>query len=216
MNLDNAILEINSKLIIKNYQLIRKFTKSSYVGATIKADAYGLGADKIFKLLYKNGCNHFFVASLQEALSIRKKYFTSNLYVLNGLENNNLKIFYDNNIIPILVSEKEIDKYSKSKYNNLNYKIGIHIDTGINRLGIDLKDLKLSITKRINAYILISHLASAEEFNNSYNKKQNNKFKSIFNMFKSVKFKSLANSAGIINNTDFHYNILRPGISLYG
>ena len=73
MNLDNAILEINSKLIIKNYQSISKYTKNSLVGATIKADGYGLGGKKIFKLLYNEGCRHFFVASLQEALSIRKK-----------------------------------------------------------------------------------------------------------------------------------------------
>ena len=62
----NAILEINSKNLIKNYKTISKYTKKSLTGAVIKANAYGLGDKKIYDTLYKNGCRHFFLATLQE------------------------------------------------------------------------------------------------------------------------------------------------------
>ena len=211
----NVILEINKKKIIQNYKLLSKLADNA-VGATIKANAYGLGDLEIFKILYKNGCRHFFVASLNEAISIRKKYKVANLYVLNGLENNNLNIFNDKNIIPIINSKEELIKFSKSKFFNTNFKLGIQIETGLNRLGISLNDLPLKIIKKINVYILLSHFSSSEELKNRYNNFQNDNFKSFFNLFKSIRYKSLCNSAGIINNNKYHYDILRPGISLYG
>ena len=212
----NAILQINTKNLIKNFKSIKKIAKTSICGATIKANAYGLGDKKIYDTLYKNGCRHFFLATLQEALSIRNYSKKSYLYVLNGLESNNLDIFYKFNIIPILVSKEEINLFLKSKYLYKKFKIGIQIETGLNRLGVNIDDLKINLIKKIDTLILISHLASAEEFNNKFSNKQNMKFKTIFNNFKSIKYKSLSNSAGLVNNSFFHYDILRPGIALYG
>ena len=100
----NAILEINSKNLINNYKTISKYSKKSLTGAVIKANAYGLGDIKIYKALYKAGCRNFFLATLDEAIGIRKKYLSSNIFVLNGLENNKISKFYDYNIIPILYS----------------------------------------------------------------------------------------------------------------
>ena len=78
----NAILQINTKNLIKNFKSIKKIAKTSICGATIKANAYGLGDKKIYDTLYKNGCRHFFLATLQEALSIRNYSKKSYLYVL--------------------------------------------------------------------------------------------------------------------------------------
>ena len=111
----NAILEINSKNLIRNYKTISKYTKKSVAGAVIKANAYGLGDIEIYKILYNAGCRNFFLATLNEALNIRKKYLSSNIYVLNGLENNKISKFYEYNIIPILNSIKELELYLSSK-----------------------------------------------------------------------------------------------------
>ena len=62
----------------------------------------------------------------------------------------------------------------------------------------------------------MSHFSSSEEISNIYNFLQNKKFKTVFNLFKSIKYISLSNSAGILNNKEFHYNLTRPGIFLYG
>ena len=212
----NAILEINSKNLIKNYKTISKYSNKSLTGAVIKANAYGLGDIQIYKKLYNAGCRNFFLATLNEAINIRKKYLSSNLYVLNGLENNKLSKFYDYNIIPILNSIEELELYLSSKYFDKNKKIGLQIDTGLNRLGIQIKKIIKKDLKNINLFILVSHFSSSEEISNIYNFLQNKKFKTVFNLFKSIKYISLSNSAGILNNKEFHYNLTRPGIFLYG
>ena len=107
----NAVLEINSKNLIKNYKTISKYSNKSLTGAVIKANAYGLGDIEIYKKLYKAGCRNFFLATLNEAINIRKKYLSSNIYTLNGLENNEISKFYNYNIIPILNTIEELDSY---------------------------------------------------------------------------------------------------------
>ena len=82
----NAILEIKTKNLIHNYKTLSTIASSSLAGATLKANAYGIGDLEIYKLLYKNNCRHFFFASLDEALTIRKKFRKGNIYVLNGIE----------------------------------------------------------------------------------------------------------------------------------
>lgn len=212
----NAILVINKKKLLYNYKLLSKIANKSICAATIKANAYGLGDIKVFKILSKAGCKHFFLATTEEALSIRKFSKISYLYVLNGLENNNLNIFYKNKIIPILNTKEEIEKVSKDKFLYNKLKFGIHVETGLNRLGIQIKDLQHKSFKEMNIEILISHLASSDEIKNQYNQLQNLKFIKSFDRLKSIKNKSLCSSAGIMNNKNLHHDMVRPGISLYG
>ncbi len=212
----NAILEVNKLQLIHNLKILSKFASNTIIGATIKANAYGIGDQEVFKILYKNGCRHFFLATFEEAISIRKKFSKGNLYVLNGLENHNFRDFSKYKIIPILASNEELNKFVKEKYHKKEIKIGINIDTGINRLGIPYKKINKKLSSKIDVYILMSHFSSADELKNLYSEKQNKNFKSVFNSFKSIKYKSLSNSAGIIRNKNFHYDIIRPGISLYG
>ena len=172
----NAILEINSKNLIKNYETISKYSNKSLTGVVIKANAYGLGDIEIYKKLYKAGCRNFFLATLNEAINIRKVNLKSNIYVLNGLENNKISKFYKYNTIPILNSIEELELYLGSKYFDSNKKIGLQVDTGLNRLGIQIKELTKKDLKKINLFILVSHFSSSEEFSNKYNLLQNKKF----------------------------------------
>ena len=100
----NAILEVNKLQLINNFKILSKFANKTIIGATIKGNAYGFGDKEVFKILYNNGCRHFFLATLEEAVSIRKKYSKGNLYALNGLENHNFEDFNKYKTIPILVS----------------------------------------------------------------------------------------------------------------
>ena len=68
MSNSSSILEVNLKNFIHNYKVFKKYIKNKKVAATIKANAYGIGDKKIFAILYKNGCRHFFVATLKEGL----------------------------------------------------------------------------------------------------------------------------------------------------
>ena len=158
----------------------------------------------------------FFFASLDEALTIRKKFRKGNIYVLNGIEDHNFNIFKKFNIVPILNSRKELEKFVKDNGINKKIKIGLQVETGLNRLGISIKDLGSISTNKLDLQILISHLASSDELKNKYNQKQNNNFRLYFNLFKSIKYKSLVSSMGILLGKDFHYDLIRPGISIYG
>ena len=212
----NAILEIYKKNLIHNYKLLLKFANKSVGAATIKADAYGLGDIEVFKIFHKEGCNHFFLATTEEGIKIRKINKKINLYILNGLEGNNLDIFNKYDLIPILISKDQINVLIKSNYFKTNFKFGIHVETGLNRLGVNSKDLKNKLIKKLNLEILISHLASSDELRNKYNHIQNLNFIKTFKYFKSIKYKSLCSSYGIMNNKNLHHNMIRPGISLYG
>ena len=87
MKNSNALLEINTKSLIYNYKALRIISNKSILAATIKANAYGIGDIKVFDILYKNKCRHFFVATVEEALLIRKKRSYGKIYILS---NNNL------------------------------------------------------------------------------------------------------------------------------
>ena len=81
----SALLEINTINILHNYKNLSRIANKSITGATIKANAYGLGDLEVFNILYNNGCRHFFVATIDEALNLRKKYKKSNVYIQGEL-----------------------------------------------------------------------------------------------------------------------------------
>ena len=216
MNKCNAILEINTRNLLYNFKALSQISSKSICAATIKANAYGVGVIKIIELLSKNKCNHFFVATLDEALIARDKNKKINIYILNGLENKDSSIFIKNNLIPILNSIKELKLFIKNKNFKKKTKYGLHIDTGLNRLGIPINELSELKKLRLRVTILISHLASADEEINKYNKIQNRKFINTFKFFEKIKYKSLCNSMGILLGKSYHYDMVRPGISIYG
>ena len=92
MILSSAILEINLKNLSYNYKYLKKLNNNFETAATIKANAYGLGDKKIMQTLYKAGCKHFFVATLNEAINLRKTNKLGKIYILNGISKNLISI----------------------------------------------------------------------------------------------------------------------------
>lgn len=218
----HVILEINLKNLRFNYSKIKKkVSKKTAVAATVKADGYGLGAHEVVKSLIKEKCNVFFVATLDEAILLRKKFKQIEIQVLNGFHSERVKDYDKYNIIPIINSLqqlKDIEKYSK-KSKRMN--ISIHFDTGMSRLGLDrteTEDLlkkKEILIKHSNLKMIMSHLACADEPRNKKNLAQLKLFKKICEHFPDT-IKSLSNSAGILLGRNYDFDLVRPGISLYG
>ena len=208
---ESGILNINTNNLIYNYNFFRKLKKNLIVAPTIKANAYGLGDKKIYNLLLNQGCKHFFVATLSEGLKLNNKNKLIKIYVLNGLQDYKLNKFTNANLIPVINTIKEYDRIKNAK---IDY--AIHIDTGINRLGISFKDVKKLDIKSRNIKLVISHLSSSDEYKIKYNNKQ----KKLFNTFVNKKPKgvvfSLANAHGSILDKTYLYNMIRPGIGIYG
>ena len=209
---DNSILKVNTKNLIKNYNFFKKIHKNLIVAPTIKANGYGLGDKKIYNLFIKKNCKHFFVASIEEGIKLKNRNKKIKIYVLNGIQNYDLNLFKKNKLIPIVNSIDELDIITKSQL-----FFGIHIDTGINRLGIDYKHIPLEIYNNKKINLVLSHLSSADEKNNPYNTLQKKRFQKIKNNFNNdnIKF-SLSNSNGVFLSNSYSFDMIRPGIALYG
>ncbi len=208
---ESGILSINTKNLIYNYNFFKNLKKNLIVAPTIKADAYGLGDKKIFNLLVNQGCKHFFVATLNEGSKLKNKNNSIKIYVLNGLQNYKLEQFTRANLIPVVNS---IEEYKRIKDANIDY--AIHIDTGINRLGISSEDVKKLDLQNDNIKLIISHLSSSDEYKIKYNIKQKNLFNTFINeKTKGIIF-SLANAHGSILDKTYLYDMIRPGIGIYG
>jgi alanine racemase len=222
MQYSHSKVIINLNNIKNNLNIVKKFSKKP-ICPVIKANAYGLGDVPIAKFLVKNKCKNFWVANIIEALKIKKNVSNINIYVANGLNKNEEPIFFKNKFIPVLNTYEQFKKWTNflNKKNSFN-KLAIQVDTGMCRSGMQNEDiLKVSkdqsVLKKFKEVIILTHLASADEKKSKYNIDQKNKFLKIKTMFqfKNCKF-SLAASGGIFLGKEYHFDMVRPGISLYG
>ena len=222
MQYSHSKLIINLKNIKNNLNIIKRFSKNT-ICPVIKANAYGLGDVEIAKFLIKNKCKDFWVANISEALKINMNIANINIYVANGLNKNEEKIFFQNKFIPVLNTYEQFQKWTNYLIQKkLPNKLVIQVDTGMCRSGMQHEDIlkiynERSIIKKFKEVIILTHLASADEKNSQYNVVQKNRFLKIQSMFNypNCKF-SLAASGGIFLGKDYHFDMVRPGIALYG
>ena len=222
INQHNAILQINLKNIENNYNYIKNIAPNSKIAACVKANSYGLGSDIVCKSLYKLKCRDFFVATAAEALSLRQTYKNINIYLLNGVSaSETLLKIYNLNIITVINNMQQY--YLIKKFFGVTkkrIKCCLHIDSGMNRLGISYKDFiknLYSFQKNLDVKIIISHLINSEK-----KSKLNNTQLKIFtdiknkcNFSKKVMF-SLGNSNSTFLKHNFHFDMIRAGGYLYG
>ena len=173
----NGLLRINLKNLSHNYNFLRNFVKPSRVASVLKSNCYGLGLSKIAKKLIELGCRDFFLTSYEEAIALKKITSKGNVILLNGLIGKSEKEIFNifkNNIIPVINSLNEIKTfYTFSKKLNINHKLTLHFDTGINRIGISQSEAESVINfcfqKKINVFCVMSHLISSDQIKSRYN-----------------------------------------------
>ena len=218
-----TFLSINLNSINKNYRLIKRIIgKKCIIAATVKADAFGLGAKKVVPSLIRTGCKHFFVATTDEAIRLRKINKKISIFILNGLITKDLNLIKKYNLIPVINNLEQLNKIEKFQLQrNVRLNIALHFDTGMSRLGFDKNETLYLIknkSKLINlskVSLVMSHLACADDKKSKLNKIQLEKFNIIINNFPNC-LHSLSNSAGILLGKKYHFDMVRPGISLYG
>ena len=215
----DSTLYIDLNAVQKNYLLIKEQTHPALCAATVKANAYGLGIDKITNSLYKVGCRDFFVATLGEGIALRRIKSNINIYIFHGIKENETEAFLGHNLIPILNDLAQIklwDNFCSNK--KLKLPAILHFDTGINRLGIDIKDVKLissNLPKNIDIRYIMTHFATANEIDNIRNKTQLNEFIKIKSLFPQYKA-TIANSSASFLGRKYIYDMVRPGAALFG
>ena len=219
---DNAILEMNLKALSANYKTIKKnLNPATECAATVKANAYGIGDRKVVKELIKNGCKTFFVAHLSESIQLREYSKKIKIYCYHGISKKNYKEFIKFKISPITNTINQLNLLNNlAKKKQFNSGIAIHFDTGMSRLGLDEQETQWLILKKnkfsnLKIDLVMSHLACGDEIKNPMNERQLEKFSHIRKIFNDSKA-SLANSAGVLISKKYHFDLVRPGIALFG
>lgn len=216
-----STLTIDLNAVKANFKLCQSISKAR-IGASVKANAYGLGADQIIPALIEAGCRDFFTATLEEALAARRHSIDARVYVLGGYYTDNAADYQSNNLIPILNSIEMI-----ARWNDAVQKVGvrlpavIHFDTGLNRLGLSAEETKIFLaardhmTSHIDLQMVMSHFAASDEKNHPLNALQATRFAGIARHFPGVP-KSLCNSSGLFRFPEAHYDLVRCGYAFYG
>ncbi|PIR31637.1 MAG: alanine racemase [Alphaproteobacteria bacterium CG11_big_fil_rev_8_21_14_0_20_44_7] len=200
-------LYISLENIKHNYKLLKQRLSASECAAVVKANAYGLGVDKVARALATAGCKKFFVATAEEAFELRSILPIEEIFVFHGVQNGEAQDFVDKKIIPVLNNPNQLSRWEAKN------PAAVHIDTGMTRLGFEIEDIDL--LKGYNITLLMSHLACAESRQNPMNYNQLLEFDAAAKHLPYV-HRSIANSYGIFLGKEFHYNLARPGIALYG
>src|SRR3954470_17527417 len=215
-----GVLTIDLDAIVANWRKLEKTAVPAECAAVIKADAYGCGVQPVARALAAAGCKTFFVATLDEARLARETLPAADLYVLDGFFQNSGDAFAKLNCRPVIGDLYELAEWDVfCRRSGWSGGAAIHIDTGMNRLGLNLVEAN-GIVPRINAgdhgiTLVMSPLACAENVNHPLNAKQVAAFREIASLYDGVPA-SLANSSGIYLGPQFQFDMVRPGAALYG
>jgi alanine racemase len=213
-----GVLTIDLGAIQRNYRLLCRQVAPAECAGVVKADAYGLGLAQVVLALAGVGCRTFFVATLAEARALRAVAPHAALYVLDGLFPGTASEFRAIGAQPVLSSLEEFDEWAGD--DSGARPAALHLDTGMNRLGVKPGDYAALIAarERLSALpvdLLISHLACADTPEHGKNAAQRAAFAGIAAQFPGIR-RSLANSATCFLGADFAFDLVRPGIALYG
>jgi alanine racemase len=215
-----GILTVDLAAIEANWRALQRRAMPAECSAVIKADGYGCGIEKVAGALAKAGCKTFFVADLAEARKARSVAPEPAIYVLNGLMSGTAAAYADIRARPVIGSMVELAEWDAFvSTNQWHGGAALHVDTGMNRLGISVNEAA-ALAPRIRAEnhgisLLMSHLACAELPEHPLNAQQIGVFREVRILYRGIP-SSLANSSGIFLGAAAHCDVVRPGVALYG
>ena len=204
-----ARLDIDLSALAANFRTLQARQPRAEIAPVVKADAYGLGARRIASRLIREGARTFFVARRDEGVRLRADLGAGPvIYVLDGLDD--AAVFVAHDLRPVLNTQDQVALWGQVS----DLKAALHIDTGMNRLGV--RPDELATLPRTRPFSLImSHLACADEPAHEMNAAQLAVFRAAATTLPAAPL-SLANSAGAFLGPDHGFDMVRPGISLYG
>ena len=216
-----GLLTVDLAGIQANWRWLAAVARGAECAGVVKADAYGMGIEPVAKALWTADCRTFFVATLTEGRRVKVVLPAATVYVLDGLMPGTAPLYPTYGLRPVLGSLAEIEEwaaYSRSAGTQL--PAAVHIDTGMNRLGLTAAEVEALATnpapfEAFSLSLVMSHLACGDTPSSPMNARQ----KSLFDALRAKlppAPASLANSAGILLGGDFRYDLVRAGIALYG
>ncbi|MGL4813556.1 MAG: alanine racemase [Beijerinckiaceae bacterium] len=214
-----ATLTIHRGALAENWQLLRDRARARNPGAecaaVVKADAYGCGIAQMVPALEKAGCRTFFVAHLSEAVRLRSVSPSSTVYVLNGLPPGSAAHYRTLDARPVIGSRDEAEEWRATG----GGACALHIDTGMNRLGVSAADLAdesvISVLRALKPALVMTHFTASEDAADAMTAKQIAAFAVVRDLFSGVPG-SLLNSSGHFLPDAPAHDLTRPGYALYG
>ena len=214
-------LTVSLPAIVANWQTLRARFTGEECAAVVKADAYGLGAVPIARALEAAGCHTFFVATLEEGICLREALPDVRILVFHGVLAGEEFAFAAHRLIPVLNSIPQIERWKPVAAEHVHAVSAIHIDTAMARLGLQPAEFGSLIARDRNVLeacrvgLMMSHLACAPEADHALNAQQLTRFEAA-RMHAPHIPASFCNSGGICLPKEFHFQLARPGCSLYG
>ncbi len=224
--------EINLNALAHNMRQIKKITNpDTLIMAVVKADAYGHGVVECADELLKNGADRLAVATLNEAIELRRLFPEVPILILGSSMESETEALVKNDITANVYTF-ELAKALSDSAVKLKRPVKVHIklDTGMSRIGFPVVDgdnsrvtqeiLAISRLPMLEIEGIFSHFATSDEECEDYTRLQFKRFMSVcerlLDLGLSIPIKHICNSAGIIMYPEYHLDMVRPGVILYG
>ncbi len=211
--MSTATLTIDLTALRANWRALKAMSQAE-TGAVIKADGYGLGSAPVARALLKEGVKTFFVAAAEEGIAVRDAVGSGPvIYVFSGHMEGDSPLLQDHDLTPLLNSVDQLIRHAETIP---DHPFGVQLDTGMNRLGMEavewfaVKDLVLGLGPKL----IMSHLACADDPDHPMNRQQLLEFKRLTEGLNVPR--SLAATGGILLGSEYHFDLTRPGIGIYG
>ena len=224
MGLRPVWVEVNLQTLRENYLKLQAYTRSEIM-PIVKADAYGHGLIPVVKTLMACGAKRYGVALLEEAQAIKAVFPELTVMILGPVEPEQSDVLVREEIIPTVIQLSQAQALSAAAVRqDRTAKIHLKIDTGMNRIGFREGDYAeiLKIAALPNLFIegIFTHFATSDQVDLTFAREQLNRFQTLYDKLKkaglTIPIRHTANSAAILQFPEAHYELVRPGISLYG
>ena len=210
-----ATLTIDLDAVVANWRALDAASgDGTETGAVVKADAYGLGVARIARALAQAGARRFFVAVAEEGAAVRQALGPGpEIFVFSGHMAGDTETIAGRNLTPLLNSVEQLTRHFEALP---GHSFGVQLDTGMNRLGMEpdewraVRDIVLPAGPRM----VMSHLACADEPGHPMNARQLSRFGEMTDDVAAPR--SFAATGGILLGRDYHFDVTRPGVGLYG
>ncbi len=213
-----GILTIDLDALAANWRLLQNRMEGKPCAAVVKADGYGVGVVPVARRLAAEGCETFFVAHIEEGVTLRQALPGPEIFVLNGLLPGGAPSYGAHQLAPCLNDIGQVRAWLDHCGDTGPTAAALHVDTGMTRLGLDPDDLEtidLDGLRALPNLIVMSHLACADEPDHPLNERQRAAFEDLRMAFPAARA-SLANSSGLFMGDGYRFDLGRPGVALYG
>jgi len=216
-------LTVDLDALAANFHVIRARGPSAEVVPVVKADAYGTGAIQVARRLWAEGARTFFVARASEGVALRTALGPARpakLYVLDGCPTGAARPLAEHDLIPVLNGIDQVENWGTSAPRRGRRPCALHIDTGLNRLGLRPEEAAALADapgrlSRLDVELVLSHLACGGIPDHPMNLVQRDRFVAAAARFPEAR-RSLASSGGAFQTEDYSFDMIRAGVSLYG